>query len=344
MVLGNRHHISKFDLPRLAASGMTGLINSGLNLVQALFYNRSIGRTVVPEPPLFIIGHWRSGTTLLHQLLALDPKHDFPTNYACFCPCHFLLTERLLGNDFNGLLPPTRGFDSTGLTSEQPQEDEFALLALGAPSPYEVIAAPSGLTILERIEREMSDPCLARHWNDRFVWFTRALTGRGKGRRLVLKSPLHSFRIPRLRALYPGAKFIYLTRSPFEVVPSTLSMWKFLFHHHALIGDPTVPLEDDAIDLVVALRRAVQRDRQGLPPEQFCQLAFHRLIEDPAGQLQRIYGQLELGPFDLGSPGTFHALAAIGHQRRNRYEMSEALHQKIAARCTEPMGEVATEE
>ena len=247
------------------------------------------------------------------------------------------MTERLFGDDFNGLLPPTRGFDSVGLTSEQPQEDEFAMLALGAPSPYEIIAAPGGETMLERIVREMSDPCLARSWNDRFVWFARALTCRGEGQRLVLKSPLNSFRIPRLLALFPGAKFIYLTRPSLEVIPSALSMWRTLFHHHAMIGGPTGPLEDDVIDMVVALRKTVQRDRQQLPPEQFCELAYHRLIDDPVGQLQRIYGQLELGPFDLGSPGTFHALGAIRHQRRNRYEISESLRRKIVARCMEPM-------
>ena len=31
------------------------------------------------EPPLFVLGHWRSGTTLLHELLMLDPRHTCPT-------------------------------------------------------------------------------------------------------------------------------------------------------------------------------------------------------------------------------------------------------------------------
>ena len=40
-----------------------------------------------------IIGHWRSGTTMLHELLILDPRHTFPNTYQCFEPLHFLWTE-----------------------------------------------------------------------------------------------------------------------------------------------------------------------------------------------------------------------------------------------------------
>ena len=39
-----------------------------------------------------MIGHWRSGTTLLHELLVLDPRHTFPDTYACFAPNHFLVS------------------------------------------------------------------------------------------------------------------------------------------------------------------------------------------------------------------------------------------------------------
>ena len=95
------------------------------------------------EPPIFILGHWRSGTTLLHELLVQDPRHTFPNTYQCFDPCHFLLTERLVRRYCNWLLPARRIMDNMPVGWERPQEDEFALALLGQPSPYLTIAFPN---------------------------------------------------------------------------------------------------------------------------------------------------------------------------------------------------------
>ena len=56
------------------------LIHSILGAIQKLVYGRRIRRTTL-RPPIFILGHWRTGTTLLHELLSLDPRHGYPTSY-----------------------------------------------------------------------------------------------------------------------------------------------------------------------------------------------------------------------------------------------------------------------
>ncbi len=40
-----------------------------------------------------VLGYWRSGTTLLHELLCLDTRYTYPTTHACMNPHHFLLSE-----------------------------------------------------------------------------------------------------------------------------------------------------------------------------------------------------------------------------------------------------------
>ena len=42
----------------------------------------------------------------------------------------------------------------------------------------------------------------------------------GVGKRLVVKSPIHTARIPLLRRLFPKAKFVYIHRHPFELFQS----------------------------------------------------------------------------------------------------------------------------
>ncbi len=46
--------------------------NSGLHRLQQLFFGRKIRETRIKHPPIFLIGHWRSGTTHLHELMIRD--------------------------------------------------------------------------------------------------------------------------------------------------------------------------------------------------------------------------------------------------------------------------------
>src|SRR4249920_1804084 len=70
--------------------------NSALGTVEHLLYRGAVEKVVLGDDPIFVIGHWRTGTTLLHELLALDPRLRSPTNYECLVPHHFLLTGRWL--------------------------------------------------------------------------------------------------------------------------------------------------------------------------------------------------------------------------------------------------------
>ena len=117
--------------------------NTVTSRLQRWFYGRGIDETELAAPPLFIIGHWRSGTTFLHELLVLDDKFTSPTTYQCFAPFHFLLTERTIGRFMGILLPKRRPMDNMLAGSERPQEDEFALLTMGLRTPYRRMAFPN---------------------------------------------------------------------------------------------------------------------------------------------------------------------------------------------------------
>src|SRR5438874_1695167 len=83
-----------------------------VRFLQQLLYGRSIARTPLRHPPLFIVGHWRTGTTLLHELLTLDARHTFPNTYECLEPNHFLLTEGLITRWLGFLMPRQRPMDN----------------------------------------------------------------------------------------------------------------------------------------------------------------------------------------------------------------------------------------
>src|SRR5688500_13429120 len=104
--------------------------NTFWGAVQSLIYGKRINDTTISEPPLFIVGHWRSGTTLLHELISLDDRFATPNTYQCFAPKHFLLTERVITWLFAWVVPKQRPMDNMAASWKNPQEDEFALLTL----------------------------------------------------------------------------------------------------------------------------------------------------------------------------------------------------------------------
>ncbi len=116
--------------------------NDVLGLIQHLRYGRTIENTVLERDPVFVLGHWRSGTTLMHELLVLDEQYASPSTYACFAPWHFLISEGLMVKYGSGLIPDKRPMDNMQAGWELPQEDEFALMNLGAPTPYLLMAFP----------------------------------------------------------------------------------------------------------------------------------------------------------------------------------------------------------
>ena len=87
-------------------------LHTALSHLQKLIWGRRIEDTRLPADPLFIIGHWRTGTTWLHELLCLDDQFTFPTTYECFDPNHFLLTERFGSRLLSILMPSRRPMDA----------------------------------------------------------------------------------------------------------------------------------------------------------------------------------------------------------------------------------------
>lgn len=90
----NRFQISPAYLHRAVFITFASLANSAFAIGEALIFGKSIQRTEITKPPIFILGHWRSGTTLLHDLLAQDiAQFNFANTYQVVNPLTFLLTE-----------------------------------------------------------------------------------------------------------------------------------------------------------------------------------------------------------------------------------------------------------
>src|SRR5687768_12283481 len=104
----NQFAVSPTRVPMAAAISLASFVNSGLRLCSEAIYSRRAEKVPLTEPPLFVIGHWRTGTTWLHELLVKDERLASPSTYQCMAPHHFLLTDRLLSGALDWLMPSRR--------------------------------------------------------------------------------------------------------------------------------------------------------------------------------------------------------------------------------------------
>ncbi len=174
---------------------------SAFGRLQRAVYDQSLCAARV-DSPIFIVGHWRSGTTLLHELICADPQFAFPSTQACMNPHYFLFAAEA---EPSRRAVIERPMDGLAITAASPQEDEFALLCLGALSPYEAFLFPDGIAdVVARCDVDLLEPAERACWERTFLGFLAAVGVAGRGRRLVLKSPPHSMRIPALLRMFPG--------------------------------------------------------------------------------------------------------------------------------------------
>lgn len=289
-------------------------------------------RTRIEHEPLFILGHWRAGTTLLHELLVLDDRHTYPTTYQCLVPNHFLLTERFAQRWLRFLLPSRRPMDNMPTGWQRPQEDEFALCNLGLPSPYLTIAFPNHAPqdpqylTLEGVSRRGLE-----RWKRKFLRFLRHITYRDP-RRIVLKSPPHTCRIKTLLEMFPGAQFVHIVRDPFTVFASTLHLWKKLYAVHGLQRPAYEGLEDHVFETFERMYRSFEAQRQLIAPENFCEVRYEDLVQDTIGNVRTVYQKLDLGDFDKVLPLLEAFVATTEGYRTNQYHLSPELRDKIARR------------
>ena len=229
----NRFAISPSRIPMAVMIVLISVLNSLLAIVQSVLFGGKIARTKIQGDPIFVIGHWRSGTTLLHELLVLDERHTYSDTYACFAPRHFLVSGWFLRPLVGMLLPARRPMDNMEAGWDRPQEDEFAMCGMGGRSPYLTLMFPNRPPQdQEYFDLERLSPKARERWKRRMVWFLKCITVR-RPRRIVLKSPPHTFRIKALLELFPDARFIHIVRNPYVIFPSTIKLWKCLYQDRA---------------------------------------------------------------------------------------------------------------
>ncbi len=317
MLRDNRFRISLSCLPRAATVSLSAILNSAIATLEAIRF-RTAWNAVSVLPPLFVLGHYRHGTTHLHNLLSLDGRFAFPNMYQVSYPHTFLTTEAANSAIANFFVPRKRPFDNVPLGMAVPYEDEIAMVSAARVSPYLSLVFPrrtdyydSHMSFRNSREEDISQ------WQNALLTFFKKLTLK-HGKPLVIKSPPHTARIPLLLKMFPEAKFVHICRDPCEVFQSTLKMVES--------GSRWTQLQNDAVDL---RRRTINGYREmydayfehrgRIPLGHLHEMAFEDLQEKPVKEIERMYETLGLADFSEIEQRVRDYVNSIAGYKRNRF-------------------------
>lgn len=237
--------------------------------------------------PLFIVGLPRSGTTLLHILLAADPAHRAPLTWEVMSPSPPTSQDRQrrirqAARSIAALrwLAPT--FDTVHTT--------------GAELPQECVSLMSPTFMSDQFDTMYKIPTYrawffsqdlhpAYEYHRRFL---QQLQFRQPAERWILKAPAHMFAAPALLSIYPDARFVQIHRDPLEAVASVSSLVTILRRVFSDSIDPVLVGHDALVYWARALKTFLQT-RDQLPASRVCDLYYADIRRDPIAAERRVY-------------------------------------------------------
>jgi Sulfotransferase family len=266
--------------------------------LQSLWSETAQIRELPVTAPVFVVGPPRTGTTILLELLALDPHLRAPMAYEALYPLAAgrSVARRLLLSEAEQELwadihPPFMLMHE--LASNLPCECvHFLMYDFSGPYWSMIYDAPSftawQLEHLETLGR------LYRLHRRMLQTFQQQAPDRVP-RRWLLKSPFHVSTLPALFAEYPDARVIHTHRDPQKFLPSLVSILSAMrFVRSDAVDVPTLAAGME-FTYKMFLEGAIEvRTAGSIPGDQIADLFFSQLMADPVRAVRRVYEQLDL--------------------------------------------------
>lgn len=244
------------------------------------------------EAPIFITGLPRSGTTLLHNLLAQDPGLRVPLGWEVMFPSP-AVADQSFGTD-----------SRIGMAQKRMERlywlaPEFKVIhPLDASQPQECIAITSYTFTSDAFPVMCHIPGYLQ-WLDTtdltpsYRYHRRFLQQLQAGRRhvrWVLKAPAHLFALDSLLQVYPDARIVQMHRDPLQALPSVANLTLVLRSAFSDSQDPAVIGHEVRARWLTGVQRAQQVLSQ-LPDreERCCDIVYPQFSARPLESIERLY-------------------------------------------------------
>jgi hypothetical protein len=316
-------------LKRALFVSAASLLTVPLRLYERALYGRVIETLPIEQPPIFIVGHWRSGTTHLQYMMSQDSNLGYVSTFQTIAPDFFLVGSRALIGKIvrpvlDRLMPAKRMMDNMAFALDGPQEEEPALASMSPYSFYHLWSFPRrAVEYFEQyaLFRRVPEAIVAR-WKEIYLTILRKATLNMGGRRLLIKNPTNTGRIQVLLDLFPDAKFIHIIRNPYRVFLSTRHFYRKVL---AIAQLQNIDQEEIDTNILLFYKEIMCKflvERVLIPARNLLEIRFEDLEVTPLAQLQQIYERLNLPGFVAAKEAFRTYLASQVGYRKNSYDLN----------------------
>ena len=294
----NKFRIHIKYIPRFLYAIALSTITVPLRLTQSLRFNKKIKSTKVPEDPIFIIGHYRTGTTYMMTLMAHDKSKGYVSNIEAYTPLFYLAFPKFTRWLIESSLPDVRPMDNVVMGADEPTEDEYTI---GTYTPYGYYTGfifPRNFDLYSKYLTFEGIPKHRKKWKKAFIYMVKMLTFGHKGKQLFLKNPSLSYRIPDILEMYPNAKFIHTYRNPYKVYSSSVKFFDEVFAIYTLQTWGDDKMKQDILDNYKLLYEKFDEDLTLIPKENIVHSKYEDFISDPVNSLKDIYDKLRISGWE----------------------------------------------
>jgi hypothetical protein len=308
-------------LPQAAIALVAALFRSPFSVGERAWVAALRRRHPPMQAPLFIVGHLRSGTTHVQNVLSRSSQFGRVSPIALGLPWDMLVLGALLRPLLERALPEDRYVDQVRVDPDSPQEDEIALANMQSLSYYHGLYFPRRFAqdLRRGLLPEGCTPAELRIWRRRFVYFLQKVSIQQGGRRLLIKNPVYTARIALLREIWPEAQFIHVHRDPRRVFVSTVHYFRALLAQLALQEYDHVDVERTVLEIYPKVMTALLEQSAGLPPNRFVEVQFERFEGQPMAEVERIFQRLDLPGLEEAGPRFEAYLRSVGSYAKNPY-------------------------
>lgn len=298
---------------------------SALKPLQDRRYRKLLAGKELEMPPVFILGHWRSGTTFVHNVLSCDKHFGYNTTYQTVFPHLMMWGQPFFKKNMSWLMPDKRPTDNMELAVDLPQEEEFALANM---MPYTYY----NFWFLPKYMREYADKYLLfdgipeaelRTFEEVFKKLIKISLWNTGGSQFLSKNPPHTGRVKELVKMFPNAKFIYLMRNPYTVFESTRSFFTNTIQPLKLEDISNDEIEQNIISIYSKLYHKYEEDKQFIPEGNLVEIKFEDFEADAFEMTRHIYETLSIPGFDEARADIEKYLGKKKGYKKNKYQYDE---------------------
>lgn len=314
-------------LPATAISGLGSLERA----IEKPRLERVLANVEFQSEPIFILGHWRSGTTYLHHLMSQNPRFGYTSAYQAWLPELFLRDSLICRSMVLASLPKTRPMDNVELSIQKPEEEELAMASACRYSYIHTFFFPKRTREIFRksVLFEGLSEDEYQHWKNSYLKVLRMAYVASGNSQLLLKSPANTARISTLLEMFPNAKFIHIYRDPRTVFTSKLHTCKKLIDLWGLQSVDSKELIDNVFYIYREVMNRYIEEHTMIPEGNLIEVSYESLERDPMAQLSDIYRTLDIPGFSEIKHGLESYLSSTRKYKKNAYVMEPEMAARV---------------